>query len=214
MMSTLRDPKYPIIIASIVAIIFVSQYFYPAPSLTTVTSQLGNWAIVLAAYAMCYGLLSQTIRNIGLITKSGGKDLYSIVVTVFALVTFALGSFSLKQPTYEWIFNNIYTSLGSTFVSFSFLYTASAVVRVLKFKGILPGLFTAMAIANLLGDMTILRPSTMLFYQLKMWLADNVVTGPYTAFRISLGIGMVLMGIRVVLGSERGWLGRQEEGER
>jgi hypothetical protein len=209
MISSLRDPKYVLALSSIVTVIFIVQYFVPIPALSYITLQLGNWGIIFSAYALIYGLLSQSKRNIDLITKSKGRDLYSLWILVVSVVTFALGVFNLEQPQYKWIFNYIYTTLGATLFSFSFLYTASAAVRVLRARNVPSTLFMLAAVITILGDAPTFRSIAPWLFDLRSWVTGEASRGPYVAFNMSLGIGMVLIGLRSILGLERGWTGER-----
>jgi hypothetical protein len=213
MFSFFRDPKYVLALSSIVTILFIVQYFVPNPSLSFITLQLGNWGIIFSAYALVYGLISQSRRNIDLITKSGGRDLYALWILTVSVITFVLGAFSLEQTQYKWIFNYVYTSLGATLFSFSFLYTASAAIRVLRARDIPSTLFMIAAVLTVLGDAPTFRSFAPWLFDLRSWITGEISRGPYVAFNMSLGIGMVLIGIRSIIGLERGWTGVRRTGE-
>jgi hypothetical protein len=202
---------YPIAIASLVTIIFVIQYFYPDPTLSYMTSQIGNWGIIFAAYAMAYGLVNLVTRRAMDVIKSRGRNLYSLWILITAVVTSILGIFGgIGQPQYSWIYTFIYSSLGATLYSFSYLYTASAGVRVLRVKNLLTALFLFGAVFTLLGDVPAIRSFVPQFFDLRQWITGELARGPYIAFNMSVGIGIAIMGLRVIIGAERRWAGIED----
>ena len=211
MMNELRKPVYPIAIASLVTIIFLIQYFYPHPTLSYMTDNIGNWGIIFAAFAMAYGLVRLGTRRTTDVIKSRGRNLYSLWILITAVVTSILGILGGQdQPQYSWIYTFVYSSLGATMYSFSYLYTASAATRVLRIKNTATALFLFGAVFTLLGDIPAIRSFVPQFFDLRQWITGDLARGPYMAFNMSVGIGIVLMGLRIIIGAERRWAGIED----
>jgi len=175
------------------------------------TLQIGNWGIIFAAYAMTYGLVHLVKRRTIDVIKSQGRNVYSLWILITAVVTTILGILGgVEQSQYAWIYTFIYSSLGATLYSFSYLYTASAGTRVLRARNIASALFLFGAVFILLGDIPAIRSFVPQFYSFGQWIRGNLARGPYMAFKMSVGIGIVLMGLRVIIGAERGWAGIED----
>lgn len=210
-MSLWRRNEIYIAVVAIVGVIGVLDYFFAGP-LTSIKNTLGNWSIMIAAAAMGLGFINILISNGMKIKRTDDikEKLYSSWTIIVMCITFVLGTVGLRYPPFVWIFDNLYTGLAATFFSFAFLYMCSAAVRAFRFRNIQSSLLLVAAIIVLLGQMPVIRLTTNVFFNSRDWLLFAPSRAAYTAFRISLGLGFVQIGIRSMTGLERNWLGRLE----
>ena len=209
-----KNQQIPTAIIFVISILFVVNYFFPGTMIEPYVGQIGNWAIIIAAFAMAFGFLNLLLRHGRAILspqESSESPLLSIWLIVIMLVTFAFGTYGgLNDGTYQWIMNNIYLPIGASFLSFAFIYMCSAAVRVMKLRNLNETLLgTVIALA---GNIPLFSSYTNFFVQLKEWAVASPTRGTFTAFNISIALGVLLIGIRTMIGIERGWLGEDTEG--
>jgi hypothetical protein len=211
MSEILKDTRIPIGIIALVAILFTFNYIVPGTPLDPYIGQLSNWGIIIAAFAMGFGFINLTRRHGMRVIESGGREYNSLWILIIMYVTAAFGiSGGLGDVNYQWIYQNIYMPIGASFLSFAFIYMCSAAVRGMKFRSINETLLLIGCVIALAGNIPLFGTFTGFFIEAAAWANGVPVRGIYAAFFISMALGIVLMGVRTVLGIERGWLGEEE----
>lgn len=213
MAELLKNQSIPVAIIFVITSLFIVNYFFPGTPIAPYVGQLGNWSIIIAAYAMAFGFLNLLLRHGRAVLETPEKNLLSVWLLIVMLVTFGLGTFGgLNNTSYLWIYNNAYLPIGASFLSFSFIYMCSAAVRTMKLRTLNESLLLLGASIALAGNIPLFSSYTTIFVQLKEWALAVPTRGTFTAFNISIALGVILIGIRTLIGIERGWIGEQSTG--
>ncbi|MCS7363927.1 MAG: hypothetical protein NDF54_00615 [archaeon GB-1867-035] len=210
--SVLRKREIPMAIIFIISMIFVVQYYVKGVEpLDTLTNTLGNWAIIFSALAMGIGLINLIIIHGRKVMDRKGEWYFDAWLILIMLVTFGLGAIGgTEDPYYSFIFNNVYQALSPTLFSFAYLYMCTIAVQAFRVMNWDAGLLMLAGVLTMIANIPMVQVQTGLFVELKNWIFAVPARGVFTAFRISLALGFVLIGIRVILGVERGYLGVEE----
>ena len=211
-MSLLRRREISVYLLFIISMIFIVQYYLPGfVPLDSLISILGNWAVVFSAIAMGLGLLNlalHSVRKIQKRTKEWYFDAWLLFIMFLIVILGGIGG--TKDERYLWIFNNIYQQLSPTFFGFAYLYMCSVAVLTFRVATLDAALLMIGGILVMIGNIPFVQVYTGAFVSTKDWIFAIPARGVFTAFRISMALGYVLIGIRTLLGIERGYLGVEE----
>jgi hypothetical protein len=205
MSNVLKRREIVVAIMLITTLLLAAEYYissdvFPAkPSL-----ELQRWGVVMATFALGFGVVNALRYHTGRIRKGESPDMYwSIILLVVMFVTIAigLGTGGTGHEAYKWLFNNFLTAgeaTSATLVSFS---VVSAVYRTLRIRRwdvvvIFISIIFYMVYLTTIGDL--LLPGIM--KEFGDFLGANVYmfgTGfAYTFFSLALSL-------RVITGRER-----------
>lgn len=184
-------------------------YLIPIPQLIILRDQLIRWAIVIAAFAFILGFFNILRVNLNrtIMKKQGGA--YKTVLVLSALVSLVvtaagLTQISLARSISDWWFRYVLSPLQASAAALIALALGLAAFRLLRSRRnastvlfLLAGAIVSLGILPLTG-----APGKILA-QLRQWWLDVPATAGMRGFLIGVGLGTVLIGIRVVLGIDR-----------
>jgi len=211
MESFLRKKETSTYLLFIISMIFIVQYYLPGFALDSLVSPIGNWSVVFSATAMGLGLINLTAGSLKKIQKRGKEWYFDVWLIFIMFLTAALGGiFGVRNESYLWIFNNIYQQLSPTLFGFAYLYMCTVAVLTFRVTNWDSALLMIGGVLVMFGNIPFLQVYTGIFVLIKDWIFASPARGVFTAFRISMALGFVLIGIRTILGIERGYLGAEE----
>ena len=208
----MRNPSLVIGLVCIVASLYLLEYFVKGTPLTYYIGQFSNWSLILASWAMALGFANMTYRHGTRLIRTKGRSLSSLWLLFVMFITAGIGiSMGTKAPWYLWIYGNVYTPIEASLLSFSFIYTSSAAIRMFRLRSVNESLLLIAAVLAMLGNIALISSFNTTFVGIKDWLTSVPSAGAFAAFNIGVAIGTILMALRTMAGMERGWLGRVEE---
>jgi hypothetical protein len=210
-MNVLKSKELSIGIMFAISVLYIFEYFIKGVEpLSNLAKVLGNWMIVISAIAMGLGLMNLTMIHLKNIIQKKGNIFYSGYTIFIMLITFILGAYGGSDfPPYQWIFNNMYQAVGPVFFSFSFLYMCAAAVRAFRVSSADASLLLIAGFIVMLGNTPVVTTFFGSLPPLKDWIFAVPSRGVWTAFRISVALGLVLIGIRTIMGVEKSYIGEE-----
>ena len=192
--------QLPIAIVFISGLFMAVQYFIPSQPAEFVYEYAMDWIIVIGIFAMALGLWSLTRVNWIKIQRGAPGFGYNLV-TIFgmlAMLVFGL----LWGPKVGFL-------PGSKSLMFSLLafYIASAAYRAFKARTILATILLVTAIVIMLR-LVPLGFISGINQDLARWILMVPNMAAKRAIWMGVGLGMVGMALKIVLGIERSYMGR------
>lgn len=212
--------QLPIAIVFISGLFMAVQYFIPSEPAEFVYEYAMDWIIVIGIFAMVLGLWSLTKVNWIKIKRRApgfGYNLVTIFGMVFMLVVgflwgpkvgFLPGSKSLASGT--WFMNffwYIYLPIQAVMFSLLAFYIASAAYRAFKARTVLATILLVTAIVIMLR-LVPLGFISGINQDLVSWILMVPNMAAKRAVWMGVGLGMVGMALKIVLGIERSYMGR------
>ena len=204
--------KYiPLLITFIVGVIAVLDFYTTVPAIRGTFTVLKNWGIVVTAFALGVGAVNlfkvhgKRIAERGELWPLSGWLLFILIV--FVVVGLSTGKFDASWQ-YKWIYNAIMLPLGATMYSSLCFYMAIGAYKALRIRNIDSLFLFLTAIFVVLGNTPMFPAAFPGFFYAREWIFKTIISGAYRGIRIGVGIGAVVLGIRTILGLERGYLGR------
>lgn len=224
----------PTLIAAIIGFILIAAYFSPPILAWRETSV--TWFNILAAIAFILGggnLVKVQLASISARRAGWG---YAVITLVAFVVTLVCGLFligvhpsdqypdmpwsgqyeSLYAP-FGWIYQYLLSPLTGTMFALLAFYVASAAFRAFRAKNLEAILLLGTAFLVLLGrtaaaSVTDFLPETLAFLRIDSlvnWTMSYISTAGSRAMVIGIALGVAATSLRILLGIDRPYLGRE-----
>jgi hypothetical protein len=215
-LSLLLRRQLPILVLTAAAMLVIVDYFLRIPGTSAMVTDLQNWGIVLAAFALGFGALNLFLVHTRHISKrTPGQWPYSIWL-LFMIVVFAFTGVFLKptSPQYSWMYNSSFFALSATIYSSTGFYIASGCYRSLRARNSEAAVLMIVGLIVLLKNCPAVAVASPMLVNIEGWLSSVPTTSAMRGIMMGGALGAMALGIRTMIGRETGFLGRLAESER
>jgi len=208
----MKTTEAPMVIGSIMGVILILEYFLDIPLLATVGSNLRQWGIIVAGFALMLAALN--LVRIHLVRLSEGKDaeekIFSIILLA-GLFSIAITGIGLGQenPIFRFLFDDMVVPLGATIFSSLIFFIVSASFRAFRARNLDATLLLIAGILIMLGKAPVGEVIWAQFPALAEWIQDYPNLAGNRGILIGTGVGTVALGLRILTGLDRSHLGGQ-----
>lgn len=212
--------QLPFALVFIFGVFMIFQYFVPHEDSEWVYEFLLDWITIIGIFALALGIWSLISVSVDKIKNRRLNWQYSIVTLagLFLMILFGFtakvdGSWGLyfytqeglTNPPFRRFFEFVLTPIQATMFALLAFYIASAAYRAFRARNLLASLLLLAALILMLrfspgfGD-----------YMSKTanWLLNVPALAANRAIIIGIGLGMVATALKVILGIERGYMGK------
>lgn len=190
-------------------IVFV-PYFIDVPVLDTFSTKLITITAITVAFTLLLAIHSQFKRGFDFVRRKPRGWIFKVymMIAIVLMVVFAIGG--LESGPYRWVMYAIITPLSSVNYGILAFYLASTCARAFKARNtksillILTGFVMLLYQAPFTGAYVDLGP-------IGIYLAETFGLAAGRMFLISITVGAIVFGVRVLLGQEPGVLGIRSE---
>jgi hypothetical protein len=216
LVSNLVRRDIPVVIASILGTWIIAEYFFDIAILKDVGSQLKVWGVVIYSISFFLGLINVTLTHAKHVQRrTPGQWYFSAYTLVLMWGMFLIGiAITSKGYAYSWIFNNMYMPSRMTSYALTGFFIFSAGYRAFKAQTKEATIMLICGILVMLSNAPVGAAIWSGFGDIGKWLLDVGQLGVNRGVGISVAIGLLAFGLRVLLGYERGaFLGSGAEGD-
>jgi hypothetical protein len=220
----------PVIITAIVGTVLIFSVFFPSGR--TLGEDFSLFFDIIAVFAFFLGGGNLVRIHFTKVYRRKGDWGFSVVTLVAFFVTLVIGLFKIGNPQgiagsvtaagslLQEIFINIITPLSSTMYALLAFYVASASYRAFRAKNREATILLVAAFIILLGRtpfgtmLTGWIPEELSIFQipnLAVWIMNAPNLAGQRAILIGVGLGVVAMSLRLILGMDRTYLGHDSE---
>ncbi len=215
--------QLPLALVFIFGTFMIFQYFVPHEKSEWLYEFLFSWLYIIGIFALGLGIWSLVRVSVGKIKARGPGWGYPIVTLagLFLMIFFGFtgyrdGSFGFHFMTAEglsnyWFrhfFNYILIPIQSTMFALLAFFIASAAYRAFRARNILATLLLMSALIMMLRFNPYLGPVGPIIADTASWLLNVPNLAAKRAIIIGVGLGMVATALKIILGIERGYLGK------
>ncbi|NPV57074.1 MAG: hypothetical protein HPY76_10455 [Anaerolineae bacterium] len=197
-------------IAIALGLIVLAGYFFPLPILLNVRTLLLGWGVTLLGIATLVGIANLVVVHWRKMRRNGGKDLYSPVLILAFLLTFAAGVwFTPAHPQYQRIVTAIQVPVETSLLALLAVTLAFASLRLVqRRKGWMPVVFLVSAVLFLLlaSGMLPVSTNTPVLGDLFAFLNRLPLAGA-RGILLGVALGSITTGLRILLGADRPYSG-------
>jgi hypothetical protein len=209
-MSQIYKKELVFLVTGIVTIVMILDYFFVFSPVKDLATQLRTWALVIQLMAIGLGainLMQVHYRNIQKRTQTWIYSAWFMVIfallLVLALMKIAQGG--QEYWLYTWFFTYPYTSLGATLYAITGFYIFSAAYRAFRARNIESAILLIAGILVMLANAPIGEVITPWFPLTGNWCNSVGQIPGMRTFAIVGAFGLLALGLRTLLGKERGF---------
>jgi hypothetical protein len=193
------------IVVVIGAIATLAGYYFVSPQVGKVASELYLWNTVIASFTLFVGLISVFARYSRSVMNRSTNwpfHLYCLVVIVLWII------FGNIVGMYSTIYQTLYLStkitLHITIIGQLIFFSVSGMYRTFRIKSMRTAVFAFFTVLIIFLNMPPLTAPFPALSTAAYWLLDNPQMAGARAMVMCGGIGGVILGIRILLGIEKG----------
>jgi hypothetical protein len=171
-----------------------------------------NWAIIIITFALAIGIVQLTmLRGRWLMNPKETprrRALSALFIAEMWIITIVGIALSTQSPVFAWISTNIYATITSATNGLIGVYITLACYRTLKLRRWDIALFTIVCFIHLVANTPLV--SYIIGYgwfSVSQWIYFWPADAGGKALAVIAALGMISVGVRGMLGLERGILG-------
>lgn len=201
----------PLLLTFVVGTALIALYFIPHHAAQELNAQLLLWATIVYAFALILGSVSLMGTHWRKIRQRADGSFYSwvamgaLVATTFMGVVWGVAE---KSPL-DRFYNAVNSPLASTMFALLAFFIASAAFRAFRARNVEATLLLVTAVVMMIGRVSIGEFIWPGFPALTEWLLDVPNLAAKRAIAIGVGLGAISTALKIILGIERSYLGRQ-----
>jgi fumarate reductase subunit D len=202
--------QIPLVLVFVFGLLLAIQYFIPSEASQRGYEFVLNWITIIGIFAMVLGIWSQVHVGYNKIRRRAEDWQYSVVtlVSMFAMILFGLSFFGgLRGTTFRLLYTNIFIPIQATIFALLAFYIASASYRAFRARS---AVSTVLLIAALLLMLRVVPTGPLAdpINQIGSWMLLVPNLAAKRAILIGVGLGGVATALKIVLGIERSYLGK------
>lgn len=209
MSSAIRKHGPYMMITLLILFFFVTYVFTTPQPVQQVGNQLVQWATLIAYFAILVGTIDILRWHLKpLRTREPGQWQYSAIllaILAIGLVTGVSGVLSGAGVNYQpfaWLYNAIYVPSNATVYAILVFYIASAAYRAFRIKNAQAALLVLVGFIIMFSNVGIGYVIWPGFVPLGNWINAYPVAAAFRPIIIGSGLGVILTGLRALLGRE------------
>jgi len=215
--------QIPLALVFIFGVFMIFQYFVPHESSEWIYEFLLDWIYIIGIFALALGIWSLIRVSVAKI-KARKADWEYPVITLAGLFLMILFGFTgyrdgslgfhfmtaegLSNPMFRNFFDYIMIPIQSTMFALLAFFIASAAYRAFRARNILASLLLVAALVVMLRFNPYLGPVGTIIADTASWLLNVPNLAAKRAIIIGIGLGMVATALKIILGIERGYMGK------
>jgi hypothetical protein len=219
--------QLPIALVFIFGLFMVFQYFVPHETSEEAYEFLLDWIVIIGIFTLALGIWSLIKVNwdkIAASRRASNADWFYPSVTIAGLLVIVIAGFwgtkdgssgfyflsseGLQNSLFRRLFNFVVVPAQATMFALLAFYIASAAYRAFRARNVLSTLLLAAALIVMLRFNPYIGPLSPIFADAANWLLNVPNLAAKRAIVIGIGLGMVATAMKVVLGIERGYMGK------
>lgn len=190
--------------------VMLIQFFVPAKLSRSAYNEITNWAQIIYAFALIVGVIGLLKYHIEKMARRNKGSFYNFLtilsVAIMAILGFALGR--KDGSPFMWVFNYIQAPMQASVFSLLAFFVASAAYRGFTARNTEAILLLASAVFIMFGIASV-GNAIPPFSQIANWILMNPSMTARRGIYIGIGLGTLATSLRVILGVERTYLGKE-----
>lgn len=212
MSDILKNRELQLIVMALSFLLVFIPYFIEIPALEAASTKLITITAIVNAVTLILALNSQIKRGINIIQRrqTGWYFKAYMIITMILMVVFAF--FGRETGPYHWVMYAVVNPLSSVNYGILAFYLASTAARAFRARNTQATLLLATGFIVLLYQAPLTGAYAPWLEPIALFFGDTFGMAAGRMFLISVTVGAIVFGVRVLIGEETSVLGiRQEE---
>lgn len=196
--------RLPVAVTFIAGVIVLLEYFFKWEGLSTASTEIMNWAVIVAAFASVLGAANLVRIHSNKARRQTETAVYSwlLLATLFGYMLLGLVRGPQNQ-SYRYLYDNVLQPLSSTMWATNAFFIVSAAYRAMVARNREATLLLGAAVLVMLGRVGIGEAMWNQFAVISAWIMDIPNGAAMRGILIGSALGAVAMNLRILLGFER-----------
>jgi hypothetical protein len=215
--------QVPLVLVFISGVFTIFQYFVPHESSEWIYEFLLDWIYIIGIFALALGIWSLVRVSVDKIRHRRPGWGYPIITLsgLFLMIFFGftgtrdgewgfyfMTAEGLSNPMFRNFFDYIMIPIQSTMFALLAFFIASAAYRAFRARNVMASLLLLAALIVMLRFNPYLGPLFPYVADTSTWLLNVPNLAAKRAIVIGVGLGIVATALKVILGIERGYMGK------
>jgi len=190
--------------------VMLIQFFVPSQFSADIRSELTDWAQIIYASALIVGVIGLLKYHLTRVSRRSDGWFYNFV-TIASLVLMAFLGFAFGRAdggSFMWLFNYLMAPMQASVFSLLAFFVASAAFRGFQARNTEAILLLLSTVFIMFGIASI-GSSIPPFSDIANWILMNPSMTARRGIFIGVGLGTIAVSLRVILGVERTYLGKE-----
>lgn len=210
MSSFLNNKTTAVGLMFLIGFICIVELFFPViPGLSQIVSYLSAWIPVLINLTALVGTISLIMRNVNSIKvkeKNYWLSAWTLLIMAVVYGTY-LAYGNVTSSMYMWLYDTIYANISAATMGLLGFYILLSAARAFRARNLEVAVLIISAIFVLLTNATVGAAISPVIPQIGSWLLNVPGFGTARGMAIAGGIGVIVMGLRILIGDEKSILG-------
>jgi hypothetical protein len=215
--------QIPLALVFVFGVFMIFQYFVPHENSEWVYEFLLDWIYIIGIFALALGIWSLVRVSVDKVRYKRPNWGYPIITLagLFLMIFFGFTGYrdgswgfyfmtaeGLSNPMFRHFFDYIMIPIQATMFALLAFFIASAAYRAFRARNILASLLLLAALIVMLRFNPYLGPIRSVVADASTWLLNVPNLAAKRAIVIGVGLGIVATALKVILGIERGYMGK------
>jgi magnesium-transporting ATPase (P-type) len=197
----------PLAIAFVVTILMILGYFTTI-NIKPIEDVLLSWSVVITTSAIGLGIINLIQHHARKISERKGNEwLFSILLLVCLVFTVAVGLiYGGESEAFQQLYNASLAPLGATLMSVFIVWIAPAFARYLVPRNISSGILVLTILLCMFSGGPIGQAIHPNMSAINQWILTVGAMGAQRGLKITIGLGMLLISLRIITGREKSFM--------
>lgn len=211
-MSVTIRRNLPLAITFIAGLLAIGDYYFKVADFNKLVTDWMKFVNVASSFAVIIGYVTLTRIHARKLMqrKPGWYNSLALLFAMYALLiwgVFLSGGKFTAESTYTYWFNNLYVPLDSTIFSMLAFYITSSAYRAFRVRSAEATVLLLSALVVMFGRAPVGPAIWPSIGPITSWIMAVPNTAGMRGILIGVSLGVLSMGVRLLLGRERGYLG-------
>jgi hypothetical protein len=188
------------------------SWYFASPQVDAIANELNIWNMNIETFTLFVGLITISARYINSIRARDSLWPYRLYAIVLMVVWIIMGMrVGIYSDLYQTAFLSTKITLHIAILGQLVFFITSAGYRVLRIRNFRTALYTICFLLVVICNAPWMLGPFPVVDKISFWLLNNPAAGGSRALLLTGGIGGVVLGVRLLLGIEKGALRATEE---
>jgi hypothetical protein len=186
------------------------QFFIPSKLSRNVYDNLTDWAQIIYAFALFVGVFGLFKYHVEKVSRRRDGWIFNLITIASIIIMTVLG-FALGRKDgspFMWAFNYIQAPMQASVFSLLAFFVASAAYRGFTARNT-EALFLLLSAVFIMFGIASVGNAIPIFSNIAKWILLNPSMSARRGIYIGIGLGTIATSLRVILGVERTYLGKE-----